>query len=147
MIAVGASMGHACELAGPTDHCMRLTFASAPTDNPPRSEGILPARMLSSGVWGEAVPDVLFGHDEDDEGFSRTAIEVELTYKKPAELKRKFEALRTMLAEDSSLRVRWLFPAISMAQHYERTWRSGDSGGHHRNAVTFNIEPTLTKPL
>lgn len=46
---------------------------------------------------------------QHDDGFSRKALEVELTYKKPTELDRKFETLRTMLAEDSALRVRWLF--------------------------------------
>lgn len=101
---------------------------------------------MASRTWGEAIPDVLFAHEVDSDGFSRTALEVELTYKKPAELDRKFAALSAMLAEDPALRVRWLFPGLPMAQHYERVWRARttDVG---EGAVTFDLDASLTRPL
>lgn len=106
---------------------------------------ILPARLLASGAWGEAVPDVLFGHQATAEAITRTALEVELTYKKPHELETKFRVLRRMLAEDASLRVKWLFPTQAMSSHYRKIWdaqQEEDLELHH-NQIVFEHDATL----
>ena len=110
---------------------------------------ILPARLLATGSWGDAIPDVLFGHQATVDGVVRTALEVELTYKKAHELDAKFQVLSRMLAEDAGLRVQWIFPTQAMSNHYRKSWdatRDQDLDVHPYQ-VSFEHDTTLSTVL
>jgi len=108
---------------------------------------ILPARLLSTGVWGEAIPDVLFSHQPTEHGFTKTALEIELTYKKDHELERKFKALMEMLAANHTLQICWHLPSDSMAQHYRRAWEAVDSDQEAAHQVKFLHDASLLQQV
>ena len=111
--------------------------------------GILPARLLANGMWGEAIPDVFFGHEGTADGVLRTALEIELTYKKEHELDAKFCILKRMLSDDASLRVQWLFPTPAMSSHYRKIWdaQRDDTLEHNPYQVSFDYDVRLSSTL
>jgi len=110
-------------------------------------QSIMPARLLSTNYWSEAIPDVIFSHAQTPDGITRTALEIELTYKKPSEIESKFETLRVIFDREPTVQVRWLFPSMAMKESYRKIWETGDPEEDFTHRISFHADDSLLHPI